>query len=586
MAGLLGVLSSELSVFTLTVITLERHYAITHAMHLNKRLSLRHASYIMTVCWSLALLLSVLPLVGVSNYSKFAVCLPFETDDVVSLVYVVVLMAINGFAFTVLMGCYLKMYCSIRGSQAWNSNDTRIAKRMALLVFTDFICWAPIAFFALFALAGIPLLNTAGAKILTIFVLPFNSCANPFLYAIFTKKFKKDCLLMCKRIEESKVSRGIGRQKHSSNFSNRPTPNQYHSSTNAKSKAELNQSLAGVCECPSAVACNARPLLKDSSKAVRCKEVAIDENCNRGRNKWKLNKVLRFFCDPVNNEKDGTAKATRSAASHDEDCHQNLELQPRNNTSFKSDSHNEDFGRLNGGVPLKILCRNASSSESHEVVQENNYQRKTSQDSDISSCRYDSCSTSTYPMSRSSISSNDTLLSKRRSSSNSNVFLREKRGSEPSATVNNLMPPSTSRVDGLVAMKYKMRQTRMASSSEDETDILPRYRLCRQTAVDYNPAANQSVRSRSTDSATDVYCQCVPVSDDGDQSTEDGVSSVAYHHHHRQEDVIAEHEHENPDEFRNRPSASQCTVHSYLSVVPEINSNRAETPHTPHESGL
>ena len=40
-AGFFGVLSSELSVFTLAVITLERNYAITHAMHLNKRLSLR-----------------------------------------------------------------------------------------------------------------------------------------------------------------------------------------------------------------------------------------------------------------------------------------------------------------------------------------------------------------------------------------------------------------------------------------------------------------------------------------------------------------------------------------------------------------
>ena len=46
-AGFLGVLSSELSVFTLAVITLERNYAITHAMHLNKRLSLKHAAYIM-----------------------------------------------------------------------------------------------------------------------------------------------------------------------------------------------------------------------------------------------------------------------------------------------------------------------------------------------------------------------------------------------------------------------------------------------------------------------------------------------------------------------------------------------------------
>ncbi|KAG5888466.1 hypothetical protein JTB14_017697 [Gonioctena quinquepunctata] len=47
LSGFLGVLSSELSVWTLAVITLERNYAITHAMHLNKRLSLKHAGYIM-----------------------------------------------------------------------------------------------------------------------------------------------------------------------------------------------------------------------------------------------------------------------------------------------------------------------------------------------------------------------------------------------------------------------------------------------------------------------------------------------------------------------------------------------------------
>ena len=45
-AGFFGVLSSELSVFTLAVITLERNYAITHAMHLNKRLSLKVISLI------------------------------------------------------------------------------------------------------------------------------------------------------------------------------------------------------------------------------------------------------------------------------------------------------------------------------------------------------------------------------------------------------------------------------------------------------------------------------------------------------------------------------------------------------------
>lgn len=167
-AGFLAVLSSELSVYTLAVITLERNYAITHAMHLNKRLSLRHAGVIMFFGWTFSITMAVLPLFGVSDYRKFAVCLPFETTNgTASLSYVVFLMFINGVAFVILMGCYLKMYCAIRGSQAWNSNDSRIAKRMAMLVFTDFLCWSPIAFLSLTAVFGMHLISLEQAKVFT-----------------------------------------------------------------------------------------------------------------------------------------------------------------------------------------------------------------------------------------------------------------------------------------------------------------------------------------------------------------------------------------------------------------------------------
>ena len=140
--------------------------------------------------------------IGVSDYRKFAVCLPFEAEDPLSLGFVIFLMLINGVAFSILMGCYLKMYCAIRGSQAWNSNDSRIAKRMALLVFTDFICWAPIAFFAITAASGFHLINLEQAKVFTIFVLPLNSCCNPFLYAILTKQACGKPCPICKQTAE------------------------------------------------------------------------------------------------------------------------------------------------------------------------------------------------------------------------------------------------------------------------------------------------------------------------------------------------------------------------------------------------
>jgi len=69
-AGFLTVFASHLSVFTLTVITIERWLAITQAMYLNHRIKLRPAALIMLGGWIYSMLMSSLPLFGISNYSS------------------------------------------------------------------------------------------------------------------------------------------------------------------------------------------------------------------------------------------------------------------------------------------------------------------------------------------------------------------------------------------------------------------------------------------------------------------------------------------------------------------------------------
>ncbi|XP_067135989.1 leucine-rich repeat-containing G-protein coupled receptor 5-like isoform X2 [Centruroides vittatus] len=448
-AGFLGVISSELSVFTLAVITLERNYAITNAMHLNKRLSLKHAGYIMASGWFFALVMAILPMLGISDYRKFAICLPFETEDVFSLSYVVFLILINGVAFLILMGCYFKMYWVIRGSQAWNSNDSRIAKRMALLVFTDFICWAPIAFFSLTAVFGVHLISLEEAKVFTIFVLPLNSCANPFLYAIFTKQFKKDCVLICKRIEESRVTRGIGRCRHSSNFSNRHTP------ANTNSAADRKSGEQPVCQC-----------------AVGRRTTEVPSGIrSRSRSSW----LKYLFCNQSNDDERSGSDYTYAIAQ----IQRNLEGDHHKRTSsISSENFSSRSDSWRYGIALRLLERNGRRNS-----WSNNTQKSSSQDSHTSCSRQDS-STSTFRLSRSSVSSDTSS-----SLAGRTAYTRDR------------PPPARAVVNG----ETSQRMLSFRSSVKDKP------KLCRQTAVhDLNGGKTYDSGQRSPPSTARMYGNLCP----------------------------------------------------------------------------
>ncbi|EDW13886.1 lutropin-choriogonadotropic hormone receptor [Drosophila mojavensis] len=199
-AGFLTVFASHLSVFTLTVITIERWFAITHAMYLNKRIKLRPAAVIMLMGWIYSIVMSSLPLLGISNYSSTSICLPMEKRDIYDSIYLVLILGCNFLAFTIIAICYSQIYLSLgketRRARQNHLGEMSVAKKMALLVFINFSCGAPIAFFGLTALAGYPLINVTKSKILLVFFYPLNSCADPYLYAILTSQYRQDLLTL------------------------------------------------------------------------------------------------------------------------------------------------------------------------------------------------------------------------------------------------------------------------------------------------------------------------------------------------------------------------------------------------------
>ncbi|XP_066403895.1 lutropin-choriogonadotropic hormone receptor [Molothrus aeneus] len=200
-AGFFTVFASELSVYTLTVITLERWHTITYAMQLDRKLRLRHAVPIMLGGWLFSIGIALLPLFGVSSYMKVSICLPMDIETGLSQAYILLILVLNVVAFIVICACYIKIYIAVQNPELVAANkDTKVAKRMAILIFTDFTCMAPISFFAISAAFKVPLITVTNSKILLVLFYPVNSCANPFLYAIFTKAFRRDFFLLMSKL--------------------------------------------------------------------------------------------------------------------------------------------------------------------------------------------------------------------------------------------------------------------------------------------------------------------------------------------------------------------------------------------------
>ncbi|KAL1501143.1 hypothetical protein ABEB36_006527 [Hypothenemus hampei] len=193
-SGFLTVFAGHLSIFTLTVVTLERWFAIKYAINLTKRIRLMTASRIMLGGWIYSIIMATFPLFGISNYSSTSICLPMEVESVFDKTYLYSIFAINGFSLALIVFCYAQIYFSLgyETRRAAQKGEMTIAKKFALLIFIDFATYTPVAFFGLCALLGYPLINITNSKILLVFFYPLNACADPYLYALLTSQYRRD----------------------------------------------------------------------------------------------------------------------------------------------------------------------------------------------------------------------------------------------------------------------------------------------------------------------------------------------------------------------------------------------------------
>ncbi|XP_023236565.1 relaxin receptor 1-like [Centruroides sculpturatus] len=200
--GILSTLSSEASVFMLTVITIDRYLSILYPLSLKRR-TVKFSFICSSIIWIVASIISILPIFdlgyfGNEFYGNNGVCLPLHIHDPFAAAWeysLFVFCGINTLAFLFILFSYVRMFAAIqRSSMGVRSSQQQyertIAKRFAFIVGTDMICWVPVIFIKFLAVGGIQINEELYAWV-AVFLLPINSALNPVLYTLTTKLFKQ-----------------------------------------------------------------------------------------------------------------------------------------------------------------------------------------------------------------------------------------------------------------------------------------------------------------------------------------------------------------------------------------------------------
>ncbi|XP_061186566.1 G-protein coupled receptor GRL101-like [Saccostrea echinata] len=220
LAGIVATVSSEASVFTVFLITVDRFLAIKYTIS-EKRISRRGAIFICLFIWTLSLLMATLPVFPFPTsffdefYSQSGVCisLPLSVIRKVGWQYsMIIFVGLNTFLFIgILTGQIaifveaLKIGKDVRTSKI-RDREISLAKTLIAIVITDMFCWIPIGIIGTVTFFGTEVSIEVYAWIIVL-VLPINSALNPILYTLTAVVRQKGQLHMKRLTQENLILR-------------------------------------------------------------------------------------------------------------------------------------------------------------------------------------------------------------------------------------------------------------------------------------------------------------------------------------------------------------------------------------------
>ena len=227
-AGTISILSSEASVFFVTLISIDRFISIRYP-HSRGMLNQKSSAIIVSSVWITSLALGVVPssLAGKNDkfYANSHVCIglplsklqmyktnhfgwtetcskegicywkkPVTSEylgEVNGMIFAsVMFLGLNFICYLIILACYVEIVRTVfKSSQRAGLNtemkeQIRLTAKVAFIVLTDFACWFPIIVIGILVQAGVLVLPPDVFAWCVTFVLPINSAINPYLYTI------------------------------------------------------------------------------------------------------------------------------------------------------------------------------------------------------------------------------------------------------------------------------------------------------------------------------------------------------------------------------------------------------------------
>ncbi|XP_026470408.1 relaxin receptor 2-like [Ctenocephalides felis] len=220
--GFLSTLSCQSSTLLLALVTWDRLVSVTRPLAPRDR-GAQGAWLRLGTLWALAGLAAVAPLTGLQYFGEHfyggnGVCLSIHIHDPYARGWeysALLFIACNTLALAFITFSYAKMLRAIKlSSVSLRSTHARhesaVARRFAIIVFTDCLCWLPIIIVKIIALCGSKVSENLYAW-LAVLVLPVNSALNPVLYTLTTAMFKQQM----RKMFASLTSRSTGDPNHS-----------------------------------------------------------------------------------------------------------------------------------------------------------------------------------------------------------------------------------------------------------------------------------------------------------------------------------------------------------------------------------